>query len=440
MFVINPTNATFTPLTEYAESETGGHVTAVIKKVHKIGPDGTLSPYPQDEQPEFAGEIQHEDELGRSLRYPGDIAAYKPLVDVILDATAYAPGGEAVPELTVRLEVAGCRKAVRVVGDREWQIDDAGAWHMTEPEPFQTMPLRWEKSFGALDDPRNPMGKGGGPDPFSDPDEPRYPLPNIEHPDRPIRDPDDSPDPVNFGPVARHWQARDRKYGTRDMFWATFRAPELPKDYDPTFENAAPEDQQLERLAGEETIWVENVDPEHPTRRIVLPGLCPRLFYVRRDDAARDLSEIPVALDTLVVDLNAGEVTLVWRGRLRHTFERVEDHLAYFYVQEDTTHPPATAVATYREHFAKDSELYERAFEAESVTSEKVHDDLFARVTEQAVQTLSECKLDDETIAAVQETTNAEAMRDVVQTTFDAKADEARAMMERLKKGMNYGN
>jgi hypothetical protein len=440
MFIINATDATLTPLVEYAEHETGGHITAVIKKVHTIGADGSLSPYPHDQQPEFTGEVQHADDLGRSLRYPGDIAAYKPFVDVILNATACAPGGQAVPELEVTLNVAGRRKRVRVVGEREWYLDDAGAWGISEPEPFREMPLRWEKSFGALDDPRNPMGKGGGPDPLSDPEEPRYPLPNIEDPERPIQDPADSPDPVNLGPVARDWQARDRKRGTRDMFWATFRAPDLPKDYDPAFENAAPDDQQFEHLVGDEAIWIDNVDPAQPTRRLVLPGMRPRLFYVRRDDAARELVEFPVALDTVVIDLDAGEVSLVWRGQLNHSFDLVENHLAYFYLQEDTTQPPSTPVETYQEHFEKDKEPFERAFEAEAVTSEQIHDDVFARIMEQAVQTLGECKLDDETISAVKKTTDAESMRDVVQATFDAKAEEARKMMDRLKKGMPDGN
>src|SRR5262245_24378973 len=50
-------------------------------------------------------------ELGKSsIRAESDIALVKPKVDIVVNGTAYAPGGNPAPEVMVGLQVADIRK------------------------------------------------------------------------------------------------------------------------------------------------------------------------------------------------------------------------------------------------------------------------------------------------------------------------------------------
>jgi hypothetical protein len=60
------------------------------------------------------------------------------------------------------------RKALRVFGQRVW-YRGAASLALTAPEPFESLPLRWEYAYGGFDDsdpahpieePRNPVGCG----------------------------------------------------------------------------------------------------------------------------------------------------------------------------------------------------------------------------------------------------------------------------------------
>ena len=66
----------------------------VVKRTYTINDDaGLLEVIPKEDQPELSGPSRYEDDLGRSLMYPGDVDTYKPVVDVIINGSAYAPGG-----------------------------------------------------------------------------------------------------------------------------------------------------------------------------------------------------------------------------------------------------------------------------------------------------------------------------------------------------------
>src|SRR5262249_51249474 len=51
-----------------------------------------------------------------TVKYEHDLAPCKPATDVVLIGKAYAPGGKAVPELDVALEVGSHKKVIRVRG------------------------------------------------------------------------------------------------------------------------------------------------------------------------------------------------------------------------------------------------------------------------------------------------------------------------------------
>jgi hypothetical protein len=136
---------------------------------------------------------------------PGDMPFYLGGVDVLIGGRVRQPGGVARPRLDVVVEVGpSFRRAVTVFGDRRW-IDAPSGLAPSEPQPFVSMPLGYDRAFGGrapteydltLPFAANPEGRGF----YLDAKGARgAPLPNLEHPERPIRTIHDQPDPVGLG-------------------------------------------------------------------------------------------------------------------------------------------------------------------------------------------------------------------------------------------------
>src|SRR5262245_3245486 len=104
------------------------------------------------EEPELlVGDIHQDDDPARSLRYPSDFAAQKPRADLLLVGAAYPPGGQPVRELLVRFSVGAFSKTLRVVGNRSLLRRFDGRHTVSEPEPFVTIPLVYERAYGGSD-------------------------------------------------------------------------------------------------------------------------------------------------------------------------------------------------------------------------------------------------------------------------------------------------
>ncbi|MEM9755458.1 MAG: DUF2169 domain-containing protein, partial [Pseudomonadota bacterium] len=130
-----------------------------------------------------------------------DFARIKPRCDVLLEATAHAPGQRAVAAFQVGIRIGGWAKALDVVGDRVW-LTGLGPPRISEPRPFVTMPLTYERAFGGTDRsdpavadpfayPPNPVGRGW----HREENVGRLngqPLPNLERPGTPVRVPWDN--------------------------------------------------------------------------------------------------------------------------------------------------------------------------------------------------------------------------------------------------------
>jgi hypothetical protein len=82
--------------------------------------------------------------------YESDYPPRKPRCDVMLNGSAYAPGGKPTDRVTVSLRVGSLTKSFDVVGNRVWK---AGALYMTStaPEPFTVMPISYNNAFGGVD-------------------------------------------------------------------------------------------------------------------------------------------------------------------------------------------------------------------------------------------------------------------------------------------------
>jgi uncharacterized protein YjbI with pentapeptide repeats len=252
----------------------------------------------------MTAEVFHKDDEERAgaCLYPGDFADFKPHADVLLQGTCHAPEGRPVTECPVRFSVGGWSKSLRVVGRRVWS-DAYGGAAKSAPLPFTKMPLDWAHAFGGPGYALNPAGKGVG----------TAELPNLEHPGDPVRGREDRLKPVSFGPLNPAWPQRSPKVGKEyGKAYREQRAPFYAEDFDWTYFNAAPQDQQLPGyLRGDEEIGFVNLHPDAPVWSTRLPGLRLRAFVI---DVEERFREVKLVLDTLLADLDQGTLVLTWRG------------------------------------------------------------------------------------------------------------------------------
>jgi hypothetical protein len=292
----------------------------LLKATYSIDDEAVLRVAEQQRPVVVGGEFWGPPESS-SYKFEPEGVVTKPATDVVLIGHAY-PERPGDLETTVGLRVGSVRKLVQVVGDRYW-IKAGGLVLMTSPEPFERVPLQWERAFGGWDrsaedarnhrcEARNPVGTGFRLQ-WND-QEPRVRLPNLEHRAQRIQHFDDRPEPVGFGFVAPNWQPRAALAGTYDAGWVKSRMPLLPADFDVRFLNAAPPDQIVAGyLRGDEEMVVLNASPRGRLG-FLLPGTgVPRIEVELRGARAESLAPV---LDTVIVDTDSHCVSLLWRAVL----------------------------------------------------------------------------------------------------------------------------
>lgn len=304
------------------------HASVIVKAGFRLVPGAVA--VPDEEKPPVASG-DDPSEPGAAPRYASDFVPHKAKADVLAVGAAHAPGGVPVPACRVSIGVGDYFKSLAVFGDRRWEWGALGA-SPGEPEPFVTMPLGWERAYGAPDSRANPVGRGG--DVRSG-----APLPNVEHIGQRIAQPTHRPAPAGFGPIATTWQPRFGKAGTYDDAWLATRWPWFPADFDWSFFNAAPPDQQFASLRGDEGLAFENMHPDHPVFRCRLPGVAARAFLRRAHDGEETHDEVPLRLDTVWADVAAEKLILVWRGMTRVRGPRLREIAAMYGVLEPLDAP-----------------------------------------------------------------------------------------------------
>ena len=332
-------------------------LTVILKGTFVIQNDGVCTV--ADQQLDFAPDQPYLDEVGRSLAWSSDLVPFKPRTDFYIHGAFHQPDGQPAPTGTASFELGPLKKTLVFHGPRLATLRD-GAWIIGEATPVVSVPLRWEYSFGGLSYPANPFGRGI--DPVAGKDgNPVVELPLIEHPAHPVRLPTDRPPPANFAPVPVLFQERLRKRGTYDHRWSMFRAPLPPKDYDPSYNNAAPEEGQQAGNSprGDELLILRHLHPKIPELRTRLPGLRPRVGilrvkadvpndparmaqYDRRDVVAE---EVIMNLDTVVALPEEDKLVLVWRGVHPMRQSSLSHELAWLQCELDQPGRPPLAFA-----------------------------------------------------------------------------------------------
>lgn len=286
-----------------------------------------------------------------ALRYPGDIAFFKPRCDVLLAGHAYAGRGAAtVRRLNVELG-RSLSFSIAAIGERAWVRGAPG-----EPARFEKLELRPERAFGGPDDPNNPVGVGRHAQDGS-------PLPNFELPDKLIRAKGDRPAPAMTTPVSQTWPARTRFVGTYGGDWLKKRAPYFPDDFSWDYFQAAPSALQIPYPRGDERYHLSGFRPNDETLEGRLPCLKLRA-YAQPLSQPDELKELPLNLDTVFFEPDQLRVQLVWRGAIG-TVDQFGSDLASLFVMAGPIDQPCPMEEVRRRFLEAYVAEYERAPEEE---------------------------------------------------------------------------
>src|SRR5882757_6513382 len=129
-------------------------LTLVVKGTFDLK-DGAICT-PSEKQRGISGDEPYLDDVGRSLAWASDLAPFKPRTDVYVIGAFHQPGGVAAPEGRASFTLGPLHKELAFFGARSAVRQADKPVSITAPAPMVSVPLRWEYSFGGLDDPRNP--------------------------------------------------------------------------------------------------------------------------------------------------------------------------------------------------------------------------------------------------------------------------------------------
>ena len=271
-------------------------VTAVVKATFSFVPGGPMTlEEPDDVYPgdvPFVGDpwaprglapgaIGGSKDPARSLWAASDLVPFRPQADVVLVGHARLPRGGGA----VRLAVWGEDTLVdRIVHVADEEGDGA------------PIPLVYERALGGPRSTENPVGTGR--------------VTGSRLPD--LIDPADVRHPIGFGPIAPWWPVRAALLGGRDPSALAGPVAEIPGDLDWAYFQAAPREQRVPHLRGDEWIRLEGMIEEHPTLDTRLPGVTAgcRVYGL---DASGPVPVVLVA-DGLHLDADRGRCSLTFRG------------------------------------------------------------------------------------------------------------------------------
>ena len=256
-----------------------------------------------------------------STVYESEFAPFKPRCDVLLNGSAYAPGGKPAERVPVTLRVGTMVKSFVVVGDRYWSTGFTG-FKPSATKPFTVMPISYERAWGGAHASEknpdesvayveNPVGRG-----YYVGEDPKKivgrPLPNTEDERDPISKSDGKHRPIALGAISRNFSERVRHAGTYDDKWLEECFPFLPADFDTRYYQSAPADQQIDHPNGGEEVELVNLTPEGRTRfripKVDVPVEFTNAQYQRIGSRA--------VLDTIIIEPDQRRFMLVLRASI----------------------------------------------------------------------------------------------------------------------------
>lgn len=238
---------------ESADANRQWHMTSLIRVKYRLVParDGVWSLRLHPDQGElFGGDQFYDDDPFKPVRYESDFVTYKPHTDVVLNATAYSPGGRPEKHWQCSVEVISPdgkvlnHSRLHVRGERTWHRIPMTGWARGLLHAVAAVPLRYDRAWG---------GKIPNPDPEAeDQGKPLFVAYNEYNPvgtGITHRKMDKQPFPAHqvtwanraikrkkyaagFGFTHRSWKPRIGYAGTYDQDWLDNQHPYPPHDFD----------------------------------------------------------------------------------------------------------------------------------------------------------------------------------------------------------------
>lgn len=228
-----------------------------------------------------------------SVLAPADVLPQLPRPEVTLVGHAQNPANTNRSRVRLALTRDGdtlIDKRLDVVGDRA-----AGK----EPAPFTEVRLSYENALGGIGYADNPLGRGKGAVDDA--------LPNVIDP----ADPEGTV--AAFAPIPSAFATRRRRLAKLAARTLAADVVAIPDTFDWSYFQAAPEDQRIDTITGEEWIWLEGMLPQHLHFRSRLPGVhVAARTYGSGGGTIPDF--IPLRAESLHIDTDEGVASLVWRG------------------------------------------------------------------------------------------------------------------------------
>jgi hypothetical protein len=262
------------------------HVTAIAKATFGFASEAFMPRLEPDKI--LTAEVHHAKSPGRSVRLTSDLAPYLPRADVLFTGFAHARPGGPVRALPVRLAI---ERADRTILDKRLLVQDASSFHRIS--------LSYEHTWGGLGCFENPLGIGA--------------TPGTGEPQ--VVDPQHPKSPASFAPLGRLWPTRKRLLGSTPRKAIEAAIAEIPDGFDWSYFQAAPADQLVDYLQGDEWVVLEGLHPTLATVRMRLPKVAG--FARLHGLSASGVPEgnlLPLDADTLRIDGEAQRCTVVFRA------------------------------------------------------------------------------------------------------------------------------
>lgn len=357
----------------------------------------------------------------------------KPHGEWLVTGSCFAPRGETRPACEVTVRVGDREKRLSVFGDRYWRKGG----RISDPVPFEQMPVDWQHAFGGREIEENPLGRGLVPVDTADGRQ-RVPLPNVEGTGHLVGSPGDRPQPAGMAPLDLQWPQRMNKCGTYDKQWLETRWPWFPDDFDPEFFNCAPADQFIDGFfEGGEAIEIQNMHPDVRRIRSRLPGQRPRCFVTRKThlqaDAPSECVEVKQRVDTVWLFPTILRGLAFYRGTLAVLDDEFADIERIYVAAESAAEPPRPP-----EHYLEaQKKLWHRAVEMDTAPLEKANANIsnMLKKMRQLPKRIREAKLKAAGDAPRMQRTPGEILDGARNTIAEGKAniDRQEAMARGLK-------
>jgi len=324
-------------------------LSVLIKRTYDIVSGGRCTRAVMDKKL-VPGDLHYEDPMNSSVKFESDLIPFKLATDVVLNGSAYAPFRRRATDLTVSLSIGQYRKDLLIIGNRTCRYKNGADPVFTDPEPFESMELRYERAYGGVDIysepkmpcvyPRNHLGRGYAVKNTQRSIE-NLLLPNIEDPKNRLtpqglcigdfRKWEAQPLPQGFGWTSKIWHPRSSFAGIMPADRALEQ--ELRKAYSPLvppaqrnfyeqnplptidfrFFSGASDGLVLPFLSGAELVKLINLAPDG-NLEFQLPSDRPQVGI----DIGRGVQQPEIVLHTVMIRMEQRQVDLLWRGAVSY--------------------------------------------------------------------------------------------------------------------------